>query len=75
MNTTYGLARRMTSAEACLMAIEFETILITLGWPLSDLESGDLVAFPRQALDQCPGCGRQAVMGDGPAFCDQGGQA
>lgn len=75
MNTTFGLGKRMTSAEAALMATEVETIMVSLGWPLSDLESGDLVAIPRQALDPCRRCGAWSLADDGNASFDQEGQA
>ena len=72
MNTTFGLARRMTSAEAALMATEVETIMTSLGWPLCDIESNDLLLIPRQALGHCPACGCWQVEGDGHGFCDHG---
>jgi len=75
MNTTYGLARRMTSAEAALMATEVETIMVSLGWPLSDIESNDLVLVPRGMLEHCPECGVWSLAPDGSASSDQEGQA
>lgn len=72
MNTTYGLARRMTSAEACQMATEVETIMVSLGWPLSDIESNDLILLPRGMLDHCPECGVLSLVDDGSGSFDRG---
>lgn len=74
MNTTFGLAKAMTSAEAALMATEVETIMTSLGWPLSDLESNDLVLIPRGMLEHCRECGVWSLADDGSASFDQGGQ-
>lgn len=75
MNTTFGRARRMTSAEAALMATEVESIMTSLGWPLSDLESNDLILVPRGMLEHCPECGVLCLADDGNASFDQEGQA
>lgn len=75
MNTTFGLAKAMTSAEAALMATEVETILTSSGWPLSDLESNDLILLPRGMLEHCPECGVWSLVDDGSASFDQEGQA
>lgn len=75
MNSTFGLAKAMTSAEAALMATEVEITMTSLGWPLSDLESNDLVLLPRGMLEHCPGCGVLCLADDGNASFDQEGQA
>lgn len=75
MNSTFGRAKAMTSAEAALMATEVEMIMVSLGWPLSDLESNDLILVPRGMLEHCPECGVWSLVDDGSAFFDQEGQA
>lgn len=75
MHSTLGQAKRWTTAEACLLAVEIETGMTEQGWPLSDLEKGDLVIIQAHDLTPCPRCGCWHPGGDGFGYCDQEGQA